>query len=185
MSRTIDADFILQIAHSPLSNYAGVPGLTSYLIGALSEKGCARVFHSLREHEEAITPHSHRFDFECFVLRGEVRNHIWTEGCGDLFSSTRMKYLGTPGDFEKTEIGFGPFKKTTSIYSEGEAYRMKHDEIHSINFSRGAVVLFIEGPQRTNESIILQPHVNGETVPTFEVRDWMYKSAEKVTGGAA
>lgn len=183
MSSAIDTDLLLAMAHSPLHNYAGAPGLTSYLLGNPGPTGCVRLFSCQREHEEAITPHSHRFDFECLVLRGSVRNHVWRPGGGDPFAVSRMKYLGTPGQFEREAEGTRSYIKHSLAYSAGQTYRMRHDAIHSINFSRGALVLFFEGPQRADSSVILEPWVNGERVPTFETREWMFKAETSAKGG--
>lgn len=68
--------------HSPLGNYAGLPGLTSHLI-AKSDHGCVRTFSSPRYTEEHITPHSHRYDFTCLVLRGYVENTTYDPWCVD------------------------------------------------------------------------------------------------------
>lgn len=52
---------------------------------------------------------------------------------------------------------------------------MLASEVHSIHFSRGAQVLFFEGPTVADTSIILEPNVDGETIPTFRVEPWMFK----------
>jgi hypothetical protein len=52
---------------------------------------------------------------------------------------------------------------------------MKDNGIHSISFSRDAVVLFIESASTKNKSSILEPVVNGKVIPTFEVKEWMFK----------
>lgn len=65
---------IEEFLHSRVDNYAGIPGLTSWMIGTSPNGGKIRMFHSYRDHDEFITPHSHRFDFECLVVEGEVEN---------------------------------------------------------------------------------------------------------------
>jgi hypothetical protein len=52
---------------------------------------------------------------------------------------------------------------------------MTADQVHSIFFSRGAIVLFFEGSKESDTSIILEPFVNNEIVPTFKVEPWMFK----------
>ncbi len=174
----IDLTFIDKMKHSPVRNYA-IPGLTSWLIGAPSKHGCVRLFECSREHHEPITPHSHRFDFECLVLAGSVRNIIWTEvatpRCGDLFMESRLVYRGGIGHYE-TERGTSQlYLGSPYLYKAGDRYSMKADEIHSIYFSRGAKVLFFEGPTIADSSLILEPYVDGEVVPTFKVEPWMFK----------
>jgi hypothetical protein len=87
------------MAHSPVRNYA-IPGLTSWLIGQPSPKGTMRLFESSRQHQEAITPHSHRFDFQCWVLEGFVVNRVWTRAhntdtkAADLYAMSTQRCSG-------------------------------------------------------------------------------------------
>lgn len=59
-------------------------------------------------------------------------------------------------------------------YGVGQMYSMRHDQIHSIQFSRGAKVLFFEGPQKSNESVIIEPVVDGMKIPTYQKLDYMF-----------
>lgn len=173
----ISLEFLEKMKHSPVRNYA-IPGLTSWLIGAPTAQGCVRLFECSREHHEQITPHSHRFDFECHVLAGHVRNIIWTpvtEEKGDRFAETSLLYQGGIGHYETKLCGIDSYEGSAYLHKAGTSYSMKADEIHSIYFSRGAKVLFFEGPKIADSSIILEPYVDGEIVPTFKVEPWMFK----------
>lgn len=173
----ISLEFLDKMKHSPVRNYA-IPGLTSWLIGAPTEHGCVRLFECSREHHEPITLHSHRFDFECHVLAGHVRNVLWTpfaEGKGDRFMETCLIYRGGIGHYDTEKNGIDTYQGSSYLYKAGSNYSMKADEIHSIYFSRGAKVLFFEGPTITDSSIILEPYVDGEVIPTFKVEPWMFK----------
>lgn len=173
-----DVDALLKMAHSPVRNYV-LPGLTSSLIGAPSTAGTVRLFECEREHQESITPHSHRFDFQCWVLRGVVRNRVWRKAYSranaDLYRCTTLRYRGSMGDYERVAHEDGLWQAYESVYAKGQCYAMTHDEIHSIFFSRGAIVLFFEGEVRTSMSVALEPLVDGEIVPTLEVKPWMFK----------
>lgn len=163
--------------HSPIRNYI-IPGLTSYLIGEPSkEHGCVRMFECSREHQEHITPHSHRFDFRCLVLEGEVHNTIWTPGIhGDQFVETTMVYSGEVGSHLAEEPGKAqPWTSKTTRYGQHQWYGMSFDEVHSIRFGRGSCVLFFEGRNVSNNSTILEPFVDGQRVPTFHVAPWMFQ----------
>lgn len=177
-----DVNHLIGMAHSPITNYV-VPGLNSFLIGRPSEKGTMRLFHNTRAHQERFTPHSHRFDFQSWVLRGQVTNLVWTitedESKGDLFQTDSLIYKGQPGEYEQVEGGVNHWKYTSKTYMAGECYSMKADEVHSIIFGRETLVLFFEGPTITDRSIILQPHVDGKTIPTFNVEDWMFQREQK------
>lgn len=174
-ARNFDVAALRRLAHSPIRNYA-IPGLTSSLIGGAGH-GCIRLFECSRDHQEEITPHSHRFDFQCWVLAGEVRNRIWNQAWshGDHFLRSKLSYGGECGSYKKTEVGVERYEHVDTIYTAGDCYAMTARQIHSIHFSRGACVLFFEGPMRHDDSVILEPWVDGEVVPTFEVKPWMFK----------
>jgi hypothetical protein len=160
--------------HSPLHNYAGVPGLTSWMIGT-GAKGNVRLMECSREHHEAIIPHSHRFSFVCQVLAGTVMNVLWEPNDeGDEYAVTEMLYDGAPGSYTRASVERGLYRARKDVYTEGDTYSMEADQVHSIFFSRGAKVLFLEGEQTTTCSVILEPVVNGVIVPTFDVKEWMF-----------
>lgn len=168
--------------HSAVRNYA-LPGLTSALIGG-NNRGLVRLFESDRNTEELITPHSHRFDFTCLVLRGSVDNTIYQRGGSDPYSDRYVAGTITrgakPGEYETFEPGteFEWWSRASHIYGPGDVYSMCASEVHSIKFSRGARVLFLEGPEITHESTVLEPWSDGRRVPTFTTQPWMF---EKVT----
>lgn len=163
------------MANSGLGNYAGIPGLSSFFVGG-PEHGKVRLFDCSRAHEESIVPHSHRFDVLCLVLCGSVENHLWhLSPNGDLFTATDLHYTGTPGRLERgINQTTARYRRQSTRYVHGDFYNMKASEIHSITFSRDALVLFFEGPEKTSETLILEPFVDGQTVPTFQVQPWMY-----------
>lgn len=180
-----DIESLMQMAHSPVSNYA-IPGLTSYLIGSPGPKGTVRLFHCSREHQEAITPHSHRFDFQCWVLRGIVRNRLWHRAAenhprADQYSVSSLQYKGSMGKYAKEHVEISSWVFTDRHFAAGECYSMNADEVHSIFFSRDALVLFLEGPTVSDSSIVLEPYVDNETIPTFETRPWMFKRSPSAT----
>jgi hypothetical protein len=174
-------DMIQAMKHSPLQNYAGVPGLTSWLIGQPGgDLGTVRLLECSRTHYEPVTPHSHRFDFFCQVLRGKVRNLLWEEvphgsSAGDQYQATELTYGGAPGKYERGDNWRERYRVVEFVHAQGDTYSMKHDQIHSIFFERGTCVLFLEGPTHTDKSVILEPVVDNRVVPTFDVRDWMFQ----------
>ena len=171
-----DKELIESMLNTPIRNYA-VPGLTSCLVGG-GDYGRVRLFESERSQQRDITPHSHRFDFQCFVLHGFVTNRIWerqSSGWGDKFRETALVYLGEPGKYETKPVDNSFWTYQDSKYETGTTYSMKAEEVHSIFFSKGARVLFFEGPARLCESIVLEPIVTGEVIPTFKTEEWMFK----------
>lgn len=179
----MDIEIIEQMKHRRIDNYAGIPGLTSWMLYK-ADKGCVRLFEMFRDQEEYITPHSHRFDFSCLVLKGEVENtlyvpeSIWEE---DEYTISTMKYNGEVGEYTKTVDAHGvPLMKKVLTYFTNSTYSMKADEIHSIKFSKGAKVLFFEGATVKNSSIILEPYVYGEHIPTFKVEEWMFRTRPSI-----
>jgi hypothetical protein len=168
--------FVRRMKHSPIQNYGGIPGLTSYLVGGPSEHGLIRLMECSREHHESIIPHSHRFDFHCVVLAGQVRNIVWERaGRGDAYQESTLIYGGKPGVYDMRPEGTGNWTTKGTVYGVDEEYEMCAEQVHSIFFSRGASVLFFEGEPRNESSIILQPVVDGEVVPTFQVQPWAFK----------
>jgi hypothetical protein len=174
----INRTMLKAMAHSPVRNYA-IPGLTSWLIGEPSANGTMRLFSCSRDHQEPITPHSHRFDFQCWVLSGTVRNRIWTlgYGCGDWYGRSSLNYAGDCGQYTKGQHTEGRYEFADAVYEADDWYSMKSAQIHSIYFTAGTEVLFFEGPTISNESLILEPLVDGELIPTFEVKPWMFQRA--------
>lgn len=180
LKRTIHA-----MKHSPVDNYAGIPGLTSWLVGAgISQNhGGMRLFTCIRNHQEPIIPHSHRYDLHCIVLAGTVQNIIWSStvaSSGDRFTMSDLIYRGKPGDYSPSELGTGYYAPSTCSYTAGEEYLMDSKTIHSIFFGRGAEVLIIESAPKSSSSVILEPRVGDETIRTFQVQPWAFQSRKEV-----
>jgi hypothetical protein len=167
--------------HSPIRNYV-LPGLTSWLIGGKSEHGLVRLFECERDHQECVAPHNHRFGFQCFVLAGSVRNVIWTpckrDEAGDLYWITTLYPIdGGLGNYRivQDSLASSRWKHSARTYGPGDTYSMTASQLHSIWFSRGAKVLFFEGPQTEASSIYLEPDSGGERVSTVHNEPWMFK----------
>lgn len=172
----IPLEHLATMKHSPISNYGGIPGVTSWLIGTPSGRGLVRLMECSRTHQEPVIPHSHRFDFVCLVLSGSVRNLIWEPyATSDQFVQSTITYGGEPGQYTKKRGAAGGWRAFERRYQKDETYSMKADEVHSIFFSRGTSVLFFEGPQVSDTSVILEPFVDGDLVPTFKVEPWAFK----------
>lgn len=172
---------------SRIRNYI-IPGLDSYLLG----NGKVRLFKSNRQFSGAVTPHSHRFDFACLVMRGCVRNRIYKQV--SPFDAETQEYdeftvrtlaLETNesfGEYDKAapDIYAVPFTSRTTEYVSGCWYTMKANEYHAIEFDRETDVLFFEGPQVSEYSKVLLPFIQGETIETMECdKPWMYLEDEK------
>lgn len=178
---------LMRMAHSPVHNYA-IPGLTSYLIGGRGPQGCVRLFVNKRQHVEPITPHSHRFDFHARVLRGSVTNRLWTKvhrpahGAdeGDMYMLSAQTCKGSePGaGYETVQLGAALYAYKDHLFEAGDTYSMNASEIHSIYFSRGAVVQFFEGPTTKDATVVLEPYVHHEVIPTLKVEKWMFRRGE-------
>lgn len=163
-----------QMKSDSVQNYV-IPGLSSHLLN----NGMVRLLESERNHREQVTPHSHRFDLTCLVLSGCVTNTLWTKSGfdqrTDVFMVSELHFQGKIGEFEKFEQGTVRYKPNSQQFEAGEVYTMTHNEIHSIEFSKDCTVLFLEGPKQTNKSVLLEPVVNNEVVPTGDVLPWMFK----------
>ena len=177
-ARNFRPEHLQLMAHSPVQNYV-LPGLTSKLIGNPSENGTVRLFECSRDHQEEITPHSHRFAFMCWVLEGEVRNRVWLELShgerGDRFQLSTLTYGGDMGRYTMEEGKAGWWGYDDYHYQAGDCYSMLPHQIHSIHFARKTKVLFFEGPTISDTSVILEPVVDGKRIPTFKVEPWMFQ----------
>lgn len=181
-AENFDLKALQRMAHSPVRNYV-IPGLTSSLIGAPSPQGTVRLFQNSRDHQEAVAPHSHRFDFQCWVLRGEVTNRLWrrmwNHPFADQYQATTLRYCGEIGKYASEPGEVEHWRYQDKTFTEGQCYSMSADEVHSIRFSRDAIVLFFEGPTVADRSIVLQPVVDGEVIPTAAVQPWMFQRGTK------
>lgn len=174
----LDIERLKKLAYNPVRDYV-IPGLTSSLMGKGNGGGVVRLFSQERDHEEPITPHSHRFDFQCLVLRGSVRNRIWLDGEGDIYQASSLNHHPGFGSYDVNPVTNPKrWDYEETKYSEGDVYAMNAEQIHSIYFSRGAEVLFFEEPNRLNHSFVLEPMSNGRVIPTFRVDSWMFKREE-------
>ena len=81
---------IKKMGHNEVDNYV-LPGLTSSLIGGFGH-GKVRLFSAERETREWVIPHSHRFDFGCLVLHGEVENILFERGAGQVYAETTIRH---------------------------------------------------------------------------------------------
>jgi hypothetical protein len=174
--RSNNTNPIDSIKHSPIHNYV-IPGLTSWLIQQFDDH-CVRMFEMTRHHEENITPHSHRFDFFCWVLEGTVHNVIWEqsfEESDDVYALSTLRYNGNIGEYTKTLTNIQSMKKKRFTFHKGESYGMKHHQIHSIFFEKGTKVLFFEGKSVTDSTNVIEPVVDRRIIPTFKVEPWMFK----------
>jgi hypothetical protein len=161
---------------SRLANYV-LPGLDSTLLS----QGRFRLFTSSRYTEEFITPHSHRYDFACLVLRGKVTNTIYRPRSNEisdaqLWARSQVLFRVEAGQHVYTVQD--PinvlYSAECKVYGAGEVYSQLSADIHSIRFSKDAVVLFLEAPERTGITHILEPVHGGKRVPTFKTEDWMF-----------
>jgi hypothetical protein len=146
------------------------------------------MFHMTRDQQFYISPHSHRFNFASVVICGWARQHLYQSvspqyvdipysSADDRLYAVR-EYVpdrANPTNYGIKTASYGYFLRSTTVYEAGQWYSMKYDEFHSIEFSKGARVLFIEGPKIKDTSYFLEPVVNGKVVPLFDVPTWMYK----------
>jgi hypothetical protein len=153
-------NLVLTMKTSPVKDYV-IPGLESSLVGA-GVKGTVRLFSQERFHEEPITPHSHRFDFSCLVLRGQVENVEWTVAAetalfdADYYARTKLEHHGSFGKYNVYPEHNVPFKKyhrNKTTYSTGECYHMKAEDIHSIFFNRDALGPVLRGSQSSRSQL--------------------------------
>lgn len=186
-ANNFNVEMLMKMAHSPVANYV-IPGLTSRLIGhpdRYGTHGTIRLFECERDHQENITPHSHRFDLQCWVLAGSVMNRLWKQvgdsyPNADLYELSELQYKAM-GDYKTYPVEQKRYIYEDQTYVAGDCYSMKASEIHSIKFSRGAKVLLFEGKSYA-KSFFIEPVVQDEVIRTFQVAPWMFKRSSNQHG---
>lgn len=173
--------------NNSLKNYI-VPGLTSHMIGddkeGMGSFGKVRMFTADRMTRDSITPHSHRFSFACLVLAGDVENTIYhpshpSHKLAEPWIRSQITQVcganGVKGSYvHERESEPRWYTRGANYYKAGETYWMQHEQIHSIVFSKGAEVLFFEGPTVQSWDWMIEPYVDGKVVPSFKVEPWMF-----------
>lgn len=173
------AELLIKMSHSGIDNYV-LPGLSSYLIGG-PEHGKVRLFQAERNTHEFIIPHSHLYDFAALVISGTVTNTVYRKS--EIVTPLQERWYCVPqtqnDQFEYElhwdEAWILDTVPVVTTYTQGQVYGMQSHEIHSIQFSKDAVVLMFESPTVVDHSCILQPCVNGSLVRTFRKEDWMFQ----------
>lgn len=156
-----------------------IPGLTSTLLGSPAAGGMFRLFEMRRDQEVEVVPHDHRYDFQCFVLEGEVRNRLYCV-LERRNVPTHAVFLHDPDTHAVSgPLGLVEASFHESTYLEGDWYDMKASQFHSIWFGKGTKVLFIEGRKQNELSRCLVPYVNGRVCDTFYWRDWMMAAPQE------
>jgi len=169
------SDFLEQMKGQSIDNYI-VAGLNSSMI----DNGKVRLFSASRNQRQEITPHSHTYDLLSIVLRGKVENFMWIEAdddtSGESFLLSEIVKTKEFGEYDKKEVDVSNYYSLKSSYIAGDIYHINEGEIHSIKFSKDAIVLLFESEEKLNCSEVLEPFVDGELIPTLIKEDWMFKS---------
>ena len=163
---------VLDMKSDTISNYI-IAGLESSLLN----NGKVRLFECSRNQQDSVTPHSHRYSLTCLVLSGEVVNRSWyecSEGFGDFFETSVLTYKGSIGSHSRKPSGRCWYTYSDITYTAGDVYTIDIEDIHSIIFNRGAKVLVFEGEVRSDDSVIIEPVVDGVVIPTYENKDYMF-----------
>lgn len=165
-------DFIADTAHNRVSNYV-VPGLDSVLL----ENSKTRLFEATRTQQAFVTPHTHRYNLFSVVLQGWATNTIYEPAtCGERFAKSSIG--AEEFEYEPDTIGkIGFYNPETKTHRQGESFYLTYNQIHTIEFSKDALVLIVESPEIKTPQFILQPvNHKGDILDIFTVKDWMFKS---------
>lgn len=164
---------------SKIENYV-VPALSSLMIGDAK----IRIFEANRDQEYFVTPHSHRYDLFSLVLKGSVKNTIYSHADGvEEAEEYAVSFIEESGfDYLVKYSHNAKYLKENRFYEEGQGYFMPADFIHTIKFSKDAVVLIFEGKQLQKGSTVLQPvDASGNIIPTMKVEPWMFNKKVNLT----
>lgn len=160
---------------STLENYV-IPGLRSVAYLKTDDNGAMlRSFEMTAHQEYYITPHNHRYNFECFVLDGEVENTIFNpiEATRATADHVIVPYDEAKHDIDLEKTEFVRAISSSRKHPEGDWYSMRHDQFHTITFAKGTRVLFLQGASVVKVSHCMLPYNAGRICNTFIWRDWM------------
>ncbi len=178
--------FIESMKGGSIKNYI-LEGLTSTLI----DQGSIRLFESSRHQTRQITPHSHTYHLFCVVLSGGVFKKTWTLYEGefgerseadfktDEFMLSTIEKTDKFGKYKKTNESVGRYFNRIAKFNTGNCYEIKQGEIHSIDFSKDAVVLVFQSPEVEEISQVIEPIYEGEVIETLITEDWMFLKQPK------
>lgn len=172
----------MSMVEKTVSNYV-LAGLTSTMPSglAVADNIKTRMFRMDRHQTNLIAPHSHRYCLFSKVIEGTVTNTLWKKTCqidpeADAFwMSTLSPIDGGLGEYKKeisSRIKY--YKPLSSHYGPGDSYYMHYNDIHSISFSKGAVVQILEYPEDSESSYVLEPAIDGKLIPLARTEDWMF-----------
>lgn len=173
---------INSLSISTIENYV-VPGLYSFLLTEKNEDvGCIRAFMQTLHQEYFVTPHSHRYNHEIIMIKGECQQILYEETSirsddySQFYRKSTIEYLNSPGKYRHSLGGhLGQYVRRNKRLEEGQRFRLNSDEIHSIFFNKGAIALIKEGPDIDCMSYILQPIAKDELINTFQVNEWAFR----------
>lgn len=167
-------EIIRSMCSDTMHNYI-IPGLDSSLLN----RGKVRLFQATHEPLTKVAPHSHRYALGCLVLSGTVTNTLWRMVNLDDRDGSDFQVHYQRGSLGNYTTGVVHEKRRfvadSSTYKEGAWYSMAHNEIHSIEFSRGAEVLIFEGPEVTDTSMYLLPHTATGVCDIAQTQPWMFQ----------
>lgn len=156
---------------SSVGNYI-VTGLSSHLL-----KGAkVRFFEASRSADTLIQPHSHRYCLFSLVIRGRVTHTLYRRtknqdtAEGEDFAVRKIEFVGEDADgqykvqdLNHAEVEYATFYRHQVTYDVGHSYYLSSDDIHSVIFEPGTILLILEGSEIKDSSVILEPVTNYES----------------------
>tara|TARA_R100000656_G_scaffold104176_2_gene76299 strand:+ start:22526 stop:23170 length:645 start_codon:yes stop_codon:yes gene_type:complete len=104
------------------------------------------------EHTEdpVVSPHNHRFNFETYVLRGDVVHHTYVPCAvkqGELYQKFHYHSPNVGGE-GFAWVGEQRLQENRQCYSAGERFFLWADKIHTLRSARPGKILILEQIQR-------------------------------------
>ena len=103
-------------------------------------------FYSERAEIMCENVHEHRFNFRSTVLKGTLRNFLYTIKAGNPASSLIMEQGGCYAGSVKEIVasGFDLEESVTFDTSAGDSYWIRHDQLHKVQAVTNTVITFLE-----------------------------------------
>lgn len=170
-----------------------VPGLNFWFLSKNPDNGLDRyAFEATRHPSRWVTPHNHLGDLHFHVLRGRAWEVRYTEvkgvdkvlfyDSGNTERWIKSSITNTPHEVVRhgaTKVC--TYLAETQVHLKGSMFFIGHPEIHSIEYSKGTIVVFDAGPTMKNKVDILEPQgYNGIHIKTHTLEPWMFGGSQVI-----
>jgi hypothetical protein len=180
---TVVPDELREYRPTSVVNDYTVPGVNFWELSKCPQTGLKRFgFNAEREPTRYVVPHQHLGGLQFTVLKGTAVNQRFIQPVTGgtltcLWSVSRIK--NTPNGVLRLDGGsvYAMMALDEEVYQTGKTFKLRYDEIHTIRYNKGSVVVFTEGLHQQDAVTILEPLDSmGNPIRMHEIEPWMFGS---------